>query len=209
MNIKYKSKYKNTSLGGQFMFWYDDFLAVGIAVPSVCLFVGLSVPFRLCRKYTAKVSTTIFFQISLDCHTSDHTGMVRFFEGSRRATRDIVEPAGHVHRFWLRWPFHLAATSSLDRRSVGCGPRLDRLVPVRPYSADLIQWSTLSGVWELTNVQHLSVRPSICLLSMFWTQRFENEWTNFPCTSGPWGKGMERSTLGVRRSKVKFTGGPS
>jgi len=35
------------------------------------------------------------------------------------------------------------------------------------------------------NVQHLSVCPSICLLPMFWTQRFENEWTNFPGTSGP------------------------
>jgi len=46
----------------------------------------------------------------------------------------------------LRWPLHLAAKPALDHWSVRCGTRLDWFVPVRPYSADLIQWSTIGEV---------------------------------------------------------------
>jgi len=72
--------------------------------------------------------------------------LVRLFEGSRQATRDVVETVEHVRRFWQSWPLHLAATPALDRRSVRCGPRLDRFVPVLPYSADLIQRSIIGDV---------------------------------------------------------------
>ena len=64
----------------------------------------------------------------------------------RKASRDIVEPVGHVRHFWLRWPLHLAVTPALNRRSDRCGRQLDWFVPVRPYSADLIQWSTIGEV---------------------------------------------------------------
>jgi len=55
----------------------------------------------------------------------------------------------------------------------------------------------------------LSVCPSVCQSPNLWTQYFDNKWINFYTNwqSGPWAKGMKRSTLGVRRSKVKVIWG--
>jgi len=52
------------------------------------------------------------------------------------------------------------------------------------------------------NEFYLSVRPSVRLLPILWTQRFESEKTDFVVvrigTSGPRGKGMKQPTFGVK-----------
>jgi len=58
----------------------------------------------------------------------------------------------------------------------------------------------------------LSVRLSVCSSGnkhVNTTSYFQNEWADFDATSGLWsmGKGMKRSTAGVRRSKIKVTRG--